>query len=416
MRSRKPGAIFTGQRHGGNLLVGMGAGGGESGLMAQLASDHNEVLGLERRHQADTVRRAMSVQVHAVVIAGGSGTRFWPLSRRSRPKQLLTLGVDVPLIAATFERVSSVVEPDRWWMVVGATHHEACHAAVARVPRSHVLVEPQARNTAPAIGLAALHLQSRDPDAIMVVLPADHHVADVAAFAKALNTAAELASQGPIVTLGIAATRPETGYGYIQRGAADARAQGCYRVLRFREKPKLETARGFLAQGGFDWNAGIFVMRAASVLHEIKRQLPKVHEALESIRDAIGSPRYDAVLRAAYEGIQPVSIDYGVMEGAEDVSVLPVACGWSDVGSFDALDALLPRDAAGNVVSGRCVSIDTRDCLLYAGSGQVIAAVGVSGLAVVQTPDATLVVPLNRAQDVKSVLAELGDKGWTEYL
>ncbi len=358
----------------------------------------------------------MNGKVHVVVIAGGSGTRFWPLSRRHRPKQLLALGGGESLLAATFARVEPVAPADRWWMVVGASHAEACREAAPRVPASHVLVEPVARNTAPAIGLAAVHLAATDPEAVMVVLPADHHVGDPASLCAALETAATVARSGPIVTLGITPTRPETGFGYIQRGAADARARGAFRVQRFCEKPDLERARGFLAQGGYDWNAGIFIARAKTVLAEIERQLPAVHRQLAAVGARLGEPDYDDALAAAFRAIEPVSFDYGVMEGAAEVTVVPVDCGWSDVGSFNALDALIPKDADGNVVSGRAVAIDSRDCVLHAGPGHVVAAVGVSGLAVIQTGDATLVVPLERAQEVRTVLERLGEKGWSEYL
>jgi mannose-1-phosphate guanylyltransferase len=358
----------------------------------------------------------MNGHTHIVVIAGGSGTRFWPLSRRHKPKQLLALGGGDTLLAATFARVEAVAPPSRWWMVVGKGHAQGCRDAAPRVPAGQALVEPVARNTAPAIGLAAVHLAAADPDAVLVVLPADHHVADPVALCAAIETAVTAARAGAIVTLGITPSRPETGYGYIHRGAADARATGAFRVQRFCEKPNVEIARGFLAQGGYDWNAGIFVARARTVLAEIERQLPAVHAGLAAVGAAVGKPAYEATLASAFASIEGVSFDYGVMERARDVCVVPVSCGWSDVGSFDALDAVIPRSAAGNVVAGRVVEIDSRDCVLHAAPGQVLAAVGVSGLAVVQTADATLVVPLARAQQVREVLERLGENGWSEYL
>jgi mannose-1-phosphate guanylyltransferase len=358
----------------------------------------------------------MNRNVHIVVIAGGSGTRFWPLSRQRRPKQLLALGGGETLLAGTFTRVEAVAPPSRWWMVVGKGHAQGCREAAPRVPAAQVVVEPVARNTAPAIGLAAVHLAAVDPDAILVVLPADHHVAQPAALCAAIDTAVTAAQKGAIVTLGITPSRPETGYGYIQRGAPDARAAGAFQVQRFCEKPDVERAKGFLAQGGHDWNAGIFVARAQTVLAEIERQLPAVHGALSSVRGALGKPGYESTLEAAFASIKGVSFDYGVMEGARDVCVVPTSCGWSDVGSFDALDAVIARNAAGNVVAGRVVEIDTKDCILHAAPGQVLAAVGVSGLAVIQTADATLIVPVSRAQQVREVLERLGEKGWSEYL
>ncbi len=358
----------------------------------------------------------MPSSVHIVVIAGGSGTRFWPLSRRARPKQLLTLGGEEPLLAATFHRVVSLAPPERWWMVVGAPYADACRAVVPEVPAGQVLVEPMARNTAPAIGLAAVHLAKKDPDAVMVVLPSDHHVADTPAFVEAVNEAVAVAAQGPIVTLGISPTHPETGYGYIQRGERDARGHRTFQVLRFCEKPDLERAKGFLAQGGYEWNAGIFVMQARRVLAEIDRQLPAVGAALRSVQAAIGTDDYADRLREAFLGIVGISFDHGVMEGAKDVDVVPTRCGWSDVGSFSALGGIVDRDEAGNAVAGRAVSVDAKDCVLYAGPGQVVAALGVSGLAIIHSADATLVVPVERAQEVRLILDELNHKGWTEYL
>jgi len=358
----------------------------------------------------------MNEHLHVVVIAGGSGTRFWPLSRKACPKQLLTLGGQETLIAGTFHRVAPLVASARWWMAVGQSHAEACRVAVPEVPADQLVVEPQAKNTAPAVGLAAVHLLARDPEAIMVVLPADHHVADVAGFNAAIAAAAELAAHGPIVTLGVTPSRPDTGYGYIQRGGAEPRATGAFRVRRFCEKPDLERAKGFLAEGGYDWNAGIFVMQARTVLAEMQRQIPGVHEGLMRVAGALGTPTYAATLAAAFASMKSVSIDYGVMEGAREVCVVPVSCGWSDVGSFNALDSILGRDSDGNVVAGRAVAIDSHGCVLYAGPGQVVAAIGVHDLAVIHTADATLVVPVERAQDVRAALAKLGEKGWSEYL
>jgi mannose-1-phosphate guanylyltransferase len=358
----------------------------------------------------------MANRLHAVVIAGGSGTRFWPLSRRARPKQLLALGGDETLLAGTFRRIAPLVSSKRWWMVVGEGQAEQSYGLVREMPRPQLLVEPAARNTAPAVGLAAVHLMAREPEAIMVVLPADHHVRDAAALCEAIDRAAQLAANGPIVTLGITPTRPETGYGYIERGAADARVPGAFRVRRFCEKPDLEQAKAFLSQGGFAWNAGIFVMRASTVLREMARQLPDAHRGLLKVQQAIGTPEYGATLARAFAEMPSISFDYGVMEGAEDAAVVPVDCGWSDVGSWNALDALVAKDDAGNVTVGRTVAIDSKDCVLYSDASQLVATIGLRGVAVVHTRDATLVVPVERAQEVRQVLTQLGDKGWNEYL
>ena len=354
--------------------------------------------------------------LHAVVIAGGSGTRFWPLSRRHHPKQLLNLSGQDTLLHATFKRVESLVPASLWWMVVGEAHAQGCREVAPEVAPDRALVEPQARNTAPAIGLAAVHLQATAPGSMMVVLPADHHVQHPDAFCEALSKAAELAAVGPIITLGIRPTHPETGYGYIQQGDKDGRVKGAYRVERFCEKPDLARAKSFLAEGNFLWNAGIFVMRPEVYLAEMQRQLPDLHGALMDVQGAIGTPKYPQVLSAVYAKIKGISIDYGVMEHASEVAVVPADCGWSDVGSWSALGSVVPPDALGNVIRGKAVVLDSKNCVVYASDGHLVGVVGVDGLVVVHTPDATLVVPADRAQEVRDVLEKIGAQNWREWM
>jgi mannose-1-phosphate guanylyltransferase len=357
-----------------------------------------------------------SVSVHIVALGGGSGTRFWPVSRRSHPKQLLSLGANRTLLATTFERVASLAPPDAWWMVVGEQHAAACRKAVKAVPHEHVLVEPLAKNTAPAIALAAVHVAHEAPDAMMVVLPADHTVRDPAAFSEALRRAVSLAEHGTIVTLGINPTYAETGYGYIERGAADPRVEGAFVVKRFVEKPDPVRAQAFLARGGFSWNAGIAVMRPAVYLKELERQLPETHAAIQRVAQVIGKSRYHDVLKRAYAEIGAISIDKGVLEGATEVVVVPVECGWSDVGSWNALKAVTEPDHAGNVIHGNAVLVDSRDCVIYADNDELVAVLGLEGIAVVHTPDATLVLPKRRAQEVREVIARIEKQGWQRYL
>ncbi|MFC1610461.1 mannose-1-phosphate guanylyltransferase [Myxococcota bacterium] len=355
--------------------------------------------------------------IQVVALGGGSGTRFWPVSRKARPKQLLRLGGDRTLLAATFERVRELAGPRSWWMVVGSGHAEACRRAVPETLDEQVLVEPRPRNTAPAIALAAAHIARRRPEATMVVLPADHTVGRPRELCAALRVAAAVAKQGGIVTLGIAPTHAETAYGYIQRGDADPRAEGAFKVERFLEKPVLERAEAFVAAGDSFWNAGIFVMRASSYLRELGEHLPGVRERIDDVARAVDSERYVDVLEEAYEEMQSISIDYGVMEQSASVAVVPVDCDWSDVGSWNAVSALVPPDADGNVVSGRAVVQDSRDCVIYANDdGHVIGVVGLEGLAVVHTGDATLVLPASRAQEVRGIVSALEKQGWNEYL
>ncbi len=352
--------------------------------------------------------------LHIVAIAGGSGTRFWPLSRHTRPKQLLTVADEATLLGATFARSATLAPPERWWMVVGAAHADACRRAVPAVPSGQTLVEPVGRNTAPAVALAAIAIGRADPDAVMAVLPADHHVADGAALASALEQAAAVARTGAIVTLGITPTYPETGYGYIERGEADAR--GGYGTARFCEKPDLETAQRFHAAGSFSWNAGMFVLRPDTFLAELRRQRPETFTAFERLADHLGTPAFTERLESTYAELESISIDYAIMENAEDVVVIPVECGWTDVGGFKALADLGAADPQGNVTEGRVVAIDSQDCLVRNDGEHVVALVGVSDLVVVHTADATLVIPKDRAQDVRQVVSSLNERGWREYL
>ena len=357
----------------------------------------------------------VSKHLHAVVLAGGSGTRFWPLSRRSKPKQLLGLTDGGSLLASTFQRIRSLVSPDNWWMVVGQAYAEDCATDVSEMPRGQVLAEPVGRNTAPAIGLAARALLAHDTDAVMAVLPADHFVTDPQAFNAAIETATLAANAGHIVTLGIEPSRPETGYGYIERDEA-MEVAGTFRVARFCEKPARPQAEAFLASGKHLWNAGVFVMRADTVLAELERQLPTIAQGLGEIAAHMGKPSYDETLKRVYASLDGVSIDYGVMEGAKSVAVVPVSCGWSDVGSFATLDSVWQPDSDGNLTRGTTLTVDSRECTVYAPEGHVVAVVGVEGLVVVQTPDATLVMPKERAQDVRSVVKELEERALERYL
>lgn len=352
--------------------------------------------------------------LHAVAIAGGSGTRFWPLSRHHHPKQLLNLSGQDTLLHATLARMQPTVKPDKWWMVVGSAHAQGCREVVPEVPASQCLVEPVGKNTAPAIALAALHVAHKDPEAIMAVLPADHHVADAAAFRQAVGQAHQGAAEGRIMTLGIEPTAPETGFGYIERGERSITG-GSYRIVRFVEKPTLAIAKELLHQGTYVWNAGIFVMQAKVYLAAVERHLPKLFHALTPVRDAIGTAHYEHALARAFEAIESISIDYGVMEHVDNAGVVPVRCGWSDVGAWSALGSVVPADADGNVVRGQTVLKDSKNCTVWASEGHMVALIGMHDVVCVHTPDATLVVPKERSQDVRDVLATLKERGWKQF-
>lgn len=347
--------------------------------------------------------------LYPVVMAGGSGTRFWPLSRKARPKQFLALATDRPLLVETVKRLDGLATPGRTYVVCGPVHARAVRRLLPRLPAPNVLVEPVARNTAPAIGLATLHVRARDPDGVLAVLPSDHHVADVRGFRAVLGRAAEVARSGALVTIGIEPTRPETGYGYIRVG--EQLPGGAARVRAFVEKPDAATAERYLASGEYLWNGGIFVFTARAMLDAIRKHMPELAAVLDRIAPTLGTSRYGAALKKHFPTAKAVSIDYGVMEKAAEIAVVPGAFGWSDVGSFAALPEVRPADAAGNVVVGKgAVLVDSAGCVVV-GSGRPLGLVGLKDMVVVDSGDAVLVVPRDRSQDVRAVVQSLKARG-----
>lgn len=384
------------------------------------------------------------MKLFPVVMAGGSGTRFWPLSRKARPKQFLALAGETPLLAATVARLPPLAKLDRTFVVCGPAHAAAVRRILPELPKENLLVEPCARNTAPCVGLAALHVARLDRKGVMAVLPADHHVAQPVAFREALAAAAKVAQGGAIVTLGVKPSRAETGYGYLRVGdrleepaggaapAARARprpagkvalAKGAAeaglvarRVKQFVEKPDRATAQRYLADGGYLWNSGIFVFRADVILDEIRRTLPDLGEQLERVDRAIGTPRAARALAEAFPRCPSISIDYGVMEKSDRIAVLPADFGWSDVGSFDALADIRAQDARGNVSEGEALIFDGKNNVVLGLPGRPLAVIGVDDLIVVDSGDAVLVCRRDRAQDVRKAVDELRRRGRDEMI
>jgi len=356
-----------------------------------------------------------------IIMAGGSGTRFWPLSREKMPKQLLRIGGDDTLIQQTVDRVLPVVPGGHIFFVTNQGLADDIRAQlVSRFGGAwdrNFILEPQAKNTAPAIGLAALHVSRIDPDGILAVLSADHVIKDPSAFRRCLATAERAAQEGYLVTLGIRPNRPETGYGYIRAGGPVAvnGISGVLQVERFVEKPDLPTAQEYLRSGHYYWNSGMFVARASVFLREIERHLPRLHAGLQEIRKSIGTDRLSRTVADVFAGLEPVSIDYGVMERTTMAAVVPADIGWSDVGSWTALDDVSEKDAAGNIVAGNVIDIGCRDSVLYADQ-RLVATIGLRDLIVVDTPDATLVCSRERAQDVKKVVDELKRRKAEEHV
>jgi mannose-1-phosphate guanylyltransferase len=356
--------------------------------------------------------------LHAIILAGGSGTRFWPLSRMKRPKQFLKLVTGRPLLSETFHRVEALCPSSRTWVVCGEDHQEGVRDALPDLPPAHLLVEPAARNTAPAIGLAAVHARAEDPDAMLVVLPSDHHVANPEAFRAALELAAQAAERGDLLAIGIRPTRAETGYGYLRRG--DPRAFGAYAVDAFVEKPDALTAQRYLQDSAYCWNAGIFVFRADAILAALSRHMPKVFEGLEQIARALPGGGGPAAAREAFPRMPSISIDYGVMEPEANttrrIALVPGDFGWSDVGSFAALPEVRTLDGRGNALSGDTLAVDCDDCVVLSEGDRLVAAVGLRGLCIVDAGDALLVVPRDRAQDVRAAVEALRKLGRLDKL
>jgi mannose-1-phosphate guanylyltransferase/mannose-6-phosphate isomerase len=358
-------------------------------------------------------------EIVPVILSGGSGTRLWPLSRSLYPKQFIAglNGETSSLLAATLARLapgSGFAAP----IVVSNNAHRFLvreEAATAGVEPQAIVLEPEARNTAPAIAVAALFAAARDPATILAVMPSDHVIADVAGFRDAVRRAAGIADRGRIVLFGIAPAEPHTGYGYIQKGSAlDDANEGAFAVDGFYEKPDADTARAYLADGRYLWNSGIFVFRADAMLEELARLEPKLlaaaREALERATPDLGFLRLDAKAFAAAPGI---SIDYAVMEKTVRAAVLPLAIGWSDLGSWASLWDTAPRDAAGNFAQGDTLIEDTENCYIRAGRS-LVSTIGVKNLVIVETPGAVLVADKSRSQDVTRLVARLKAAGRTE--
>ena len=346
--------------------------------------------------------------MNAIVMAGGSGTRFWPASTESLPKQFLSITGDRSMLEETIARIAPSVPAERVTVIVGRGHEAVTRRLLGERP-VEILVEPTGRNTAACIGLAALHWRRRDPSAPLVVLPADHYIARSEKFNDIVTIAGMLAREGSILTLGIEPTRPETGYGYIQMeveatGEGSRAGGACRRVVRFVEKPDLERAASYLVSGDYLWNSGIFIFTPETILEEIGRHLPDLAEGLGAIDRAIGRPDYDDVLERVYRDLPSISIDHGVMERTERrVYVIKSDIGWSDVGSWQALYDLRSDavDKDGNLLLGAAWVEESHGNLVYSTSGRKIALLGVEGLAIVDTGEALMVADLKRSQEVK---------------
>ncbi len=359
---------------------------------------------------------------YAVIMAGGGGTRLWPLSRKAKPKQALKLLGEKTLFQTTVERMRGFLPPERILVVTIAEQAEMLRAQTPELPKENFVLEPAPRGTASAIGLAAAFLHQRDTQAVMAVFPADHFIRNRDLFHLLLKIAVDVAQEDYLVTLGITPTFPATGYGYIQRGERlpEKFAYPVYRVKRFKEKPKKEQAYEMSVRGGYSWNSGMFIWRTQAILSEIDRQMPELKSVLDAISDSLASPEPDSVIRDLWLPLASQTIDYGVMENARKVAVLPASgLDWSDVGSWNSLfDVVLPTDTQGNLIFGENrITRNTRDTLIYGDDKKrLIVTLGVEDLIIVDSGDVLLVAQRDKAQNVREVVARLKKTNRNEYL
>ncbi|HQE93827.1 MAG TPA: mannose-1-phosphate guanylyltransferase [Anaerolineae bacterium] len=360
----------------------------------------------------------MTESLYAVIMAGGGGTRLWPLSRSGHPKQTLKLFGERTMFQLSVDRLLPLLPAEHILVVTAAEQVDPLAAQCPEVPRENFIVEPLGRGTAPCIGLAAMALQQRDPDAVMAVVTADHLIRRVDTFRAALRVAQYVAAQDYLVTLGITPTYPATGYGYIRRGALLGQVGGFdyYRVKRFTEKPDAPTATAFYKEGVYSWNSGMFIWRVARILEEIRRWMPDLSATLDELESVWGTPAYAETLGRLWPALRQETIDYGIMEKADNVVVIPVDLDWSDIGAWAAVMELHPHDDAGNVLVGDVIHLDGVNTMVFAQGERLVVTIGVQDLIVVDTPDAVLIAQRDQAERVKEVIERLRREGRDAYL
>ena len=355
------------------------------------------------------------MKTYGVIMAGGGGTRFWPLSRKANPKQFLNLSGKDTMVMDTANRLCRIADKEDIFIVTGADFVESTVKSTQKLLKSdHILGEPAARNTAACIGYAAMEIVKKYEDGVMCVAASDHFIKDEDEYERVMKTAISLAAEkDALVTIGIKPTFPSTGYGYIKSNR-ETQAD-YYAVEEFVEKPDLDTAKEYLASGKYAWNSGMFVWKASVILDYFKNLLPDIYECLVTIGDAMGTEREQEVIREIYPTIPKISVDYGIMERAKGVLMVEGDFGWNDVGSFDALEVIYDKDENGNVVLANGCLIDTNGCILYGNGNKLIATLGIENIVVAQTEDIVLVCDKKRAQDIKLIPERLAASGKDFY-
>jgi len=352
----------------------------------------------------------------ALIMAGGRGERFWPRSRKSLPKQFLSLTSDgKTMIQLTVERILPLVDIEDVYIATNKDYKALVLEQLPGIPEQNILCEPVGRNTAPCIGLGAVHIAARYDDAVMMVLPSDHLIKVPDIFIETLDAGCRIAEENKnLVTIGIQPNYPETGYGYIKMDKTIVNGEA-FGVECFVEKPNIEKARAYLASGAYAWNSGMFIWKVSSILANLQTYLPKMYDGLMAIKSAIGTASEEERLVSVFPELESVSIDYGIMERASDIFVIPGSFGWDDVGSWLAIERIKGSDNNNNTISGNVVAIDTNDCIIEAGE-KLVAAVGLQNLVIVDTPDAMLVSSKEFTGSIKKVLEALKKQKADQYL
>ncbi len=357
--------------------------------------------------------------LHAVIMAGGSGTRFWPQSRKRLPKQLLPLAGSDTLVQQTVGRCQPTISPENIWIVTNQVQADETARQLPGIATSNILIEPCGRNTAPCIGLAAIRILKQDPDAIMVVMPSDHIIGTNDDFQQAMNQAATIVENSPntFVLFGVRPTYASTGFGYIERGESDGDASGgVFQVVSFREKPDEATAQQYLDSGQFYWNCGIFVWKAAAILEALERFEPEIHSRLMSLAGAIDTDNWETALSAEFPNMKAISVDYAVLERAADVCVIEATFDWDDLGSWHSLTRQLGTDADGNTIDGPYCGLRTSGCTVRTTDDHLVATIGMSDCIVVHTPDATLVASKDDENAIRELIARIEEQGLERFL
>jgi mannose-1-phosphate guanylyltransferase len=358
---------------------------------------------------------------YAVIMAGGGGTRLWPLSRSNHPKQMLKIGSQRTLFQQAVERIRGVFPPERILVVTVQSQAEGLMEEAPEIPQENFLLEPSPRGTASVVGLAACVLALRDKDAVMAILTADHIIGDTALFSDLLKASYDAAETGKLVTLGVPPEYPSSGYGYLQRGRAAGVFQGfsAFEVLKFKEKPDTATAQKYLASGDHEWNSGMFFWRVDRILVEFQRLMPELYTALEEIRAAWNTNQQKNVLAAEWGKIQPQTIDFGIMENARNVVVIPAPdLRWSDVGSWDSLFGVIEPDVNGNIILNHSQIVgNLSDSLLHESDPEkIFASVGLKDMIIIDTPDALMICPRGDSERIRELVIKLKEAGDQRYL